>query len=156
MRDARDGVRCAFGRRPAGWAAATAFAAEAERIVDALSRMRLRVSLYIMRFDGLPTGQATALAEEALGEIGLVGRLPDRSIGLLVIDAAASPVARRASLAQRLSERLRASGAVAGDVVAHVAERHGWTDDFAGAAHIVEETMDATTTPLPLNSRLAG
>lgn len=156
MGPSRDGFRVALGRRPAGWVAATAFAAEAERIVDALCRMRLRASLYVLRFEGRSPESASRLAEEALGDIGLVGRLPDRSIGLLLIDGAASRAARRACLAQRIVERLQANPPAADGVRLRLAERHGWTDELAGAAQIVEELMDTPAAVLPLPARLNG
>ena len=139
------------GERPPGWLSEARFAAEAGRIVDALCRMRLRVSIYVLRFDGLPPSRAHALAEEALREEGLVGRLPDRSVGLLrIADDAPPPDALRDRLARRLAARLWRSGATDGPVVLHVAERHGWTDRLEGAADAIEDLMDAPGVALTL------
>jgi len=136
--------------------AATSFAAEAGRIVEALSRMRLRVSIYVLRLEGLPAPLAARLVEEELGEEALVGRLPDRSLGLLLVDAGApSPDAQRALLAKRLAGRLARNG-TGGEIRIHVAERHGWSDQLEGVAHVVEDMMDAPTIALPLRARLDG
>ena len=132
------------GERPPGWLTQSPFAAEAARIVDALCRMRLRVSLYVLRFEGLAPSRAHALAEDALRPEGLVGRLPGRSIGLLrIADDAPPPEALRTRLCRRLAAELWRNGQASGPVTVHVAERHGWTDRFDGAAVAIEELIDA-------------
>ena len=157
MREQRRRPSPAVPSRPAGWVAATSFATEAARIVDALGHMRLRVSLYVLRLEGLAAPAAASLVEEELGEDALVGRLPDRSLGLLLIDASApSPEAQRALLAKRLAGRLARRGAPGGEIRIHVAERHGWSDELEGVAHVVEDMMDAPTIALPLRARLVG
>lgn len=153
----RDRLRWTPGCRPAGWVASTSFAAEAGRIVDALCRMRLQVSLYVLRFDGLPAAQAASLVEQTLGEEALVGRLPDRGVGLLLIDGvASSPAAKRANLTRRLAKRLASRGEAPDGIRVHVAERHGWSDEIEGAAHVVEDMMNAPALVLPLHARLDG
>lgn len=145
MQHVRGGLRrWAPGPRPPGWLIDAPFAAEAERIVDALARMRLSVSIFVLRFEGLSASRACALAEDALGEEGLVGRLPDRSVGLLrIADEAPEPDALRARLVARLAARLARLEPAMEGVRVHVAERHGWTDQFDGAAEAIELLMDA-------------
>lgn len=143
--------RRAPGPRPPGWLVEAPFAAEAGRIVDALAHMRLSVSIFVLRFEGLSASRACALAEDALGEEGLVGRLPDRSVGLLrIADEAPEPDALRARLMARLAARLARLEPAARSVRVHVAERHDWTDRLAGAAETVEQLMDAPVLTLPL------
>jgi hypothetical protein len=159
-RDAGKARRAALampGARPPGWLAQAPFAAEAARIVDALCRMRLRVSVYVLRFEGLTPSRAHALAEDALRQEGLVGRLPEGSIGLLrIADDAPPPEALRARLARRLAAQLWRSGPVEAPVTLHVAERHGWTDRFDGAAEAIEDLMDEPGAALALERPWRG
>ena len=141
-----------LGERPPGWLIHAPFAAEAARIVEALCRMRLRASIYVLRFDGLAPSRAHALAGESLRQEGLVGRLPDRSIGLLrIADDAPPPDVLRARFARRLAAQLWRGEPPEGPVTLRLAERHGWTDEFDGAAGAIEELMDAPLVAIPLD-----
>lgn len=144
------------GERPPGWLAQAPFAAEAARIVDALCRMRLRVSIYVLRFEGLSPSRAHALAEDALRPEGLVGRLPGRSGLLRIADDAPPPEAVRARLGRRLAAEFWRNGQASGAVTVLVAERHGWTDRFDGAAVAIEDLMDAPGVAIALERPWRG
>jgi hypothetical protein len=157
-RDAGSARRAApLGARPPGWLTQAPFAVEVGRIADALSRMRLRLSIYVLRFDGLPATRAHALAEDALRQEGMVGRLPEGRIGLLrVADEAPAPEALRSRLGRRLAAQLWRDGGPEAPVTLHVAERHGWTDEFERAAEAIEDLMDEPSVALPLERPWRG
>ena len=92
----------------ASQALAAGFMADIERIIGLLGTQRLlRLSLFRFELEGLSQAAAVTLADRALKPHGLVGALPDGSVGFLYLGPRGKRNVADLALVHHITERLR-------------------------------------------------
>lgn len=130
-------------------AADAAFLQQIERNIALLNGQRfLRISLFRFQFVGGTAAQVGARARQALSTLGLVGLLPDGSLGLLYV--APRPSAYEDLVVERAVidkvNRILATSAPSEARILSAVAAHRWTDEIADADALIDEVLFVSAT----------
>jgi len=134
-----------------------AFLPEVERTVALLSGQRfLRISLFRFQFVGVSAAEIGVGVPQALMSLGMVGLLPDGSMGLLYV--APRPSAQDDLAVERaVTEKLNRTLAVAAPSDARllsVIAAHRWADEITDADDLIDEALFVAATQPRMPSAL--
>lgn len=118
-----------------------------ERIIGLLSGQHfLRLSLFRIELTGDAFGSSLAKADRALRSHGLVGELPDGSIGFLYLGPRAKGQGADLTLERHVAERLHQelSRGSADTHVRVLSVAHRWADEVSGADDLLDAVALAT------------
>lgn len=103
----------------------------------------LRISLFRLEFVGIAARDIGQRARQSLAALGLIGALPDGSLGLLYMGARASGQ-EDLSVERAVAERVNAALAFAapsGARLLSVTAAHRWADEIADAEDLIDEAL---------------
>ena len=126
-----------------------AFLQEVERTVVLLSGQRfLRISLFRFRFVGVTAAEIGVGVPQALMSLGMVGLLPDGSLGFLYIaprPSAQDDLAVERAIAERLNRTLAIAAPSAARLLS-VTAAHRWAYEIADADDLIDEALFVAAT----------
>jgi len=125
------------------------FLQQVERNIALLSSQRfLRISLFRFQFVGVTALEIGARVRQALTSLGMVGLLPDGSLGLLYV--APRPSVREDLAVERaVADKINRILAVAAPSEARllsVTAAHRWADEIADADDMIDEALFVSAT----------
>jgi len=134
---------------PGTTAADHAFLRQIERSIALLGGQHfLRVSLFRLEFVGAAATGVGARARQALGPLGMVGDLPDGSLGLLFVGprpAGQDDLAVERMVADKLNQALTLAPPSAARLLS-VTAAHRWADEIDGADDLIDEALFVSAT----------
>lgn len=133
------------------------FLQEVERTVVLLSGQHfLRISLFRFQFVGASAAEIGVGVPQALMSLGMVGLLPDGSLGFLYVaprPSAQDDLAVERAVAERLN-RMLAIAAPSDARLLSVTAAHRWADEIADADDLIDETLFVAATKPRMASAL--
>lgn len=129
------------------------FMSELERVSGLLGAQRLvRLSLFRFEVSGLSTAAAVQVVERALQSHGLVGALPDGSVGFLYLGPRGNRAVADLALVHHIRELLRVElrhQALFNPVqLTSMNVAHLWADEIVDPYDLVESLCQPTVEPL--------
>jgi hypothetical protein len=125
------------------------FLRQVERNVALLGGQRfLRISLFRFEFVGIAAGEIGIRVRLALASLGMVGLLPDGSLGLLYV-APRPSVQEDLAVERSVADKVNRTLAVAAPSDARllsVTAAHRWADEIGGADDLIDEVLFVSAT----------
>lgn len=126
-----------------------AFLRQVERSIALLGGQHfLRVSLFRLAFVGVGAAEIGPRARQALAALGMIGDLPDGSLGLLFVGPRAAgqdDLAVERMVADKLNRALASSAPSAARLLSLTAA-HRFADEIGGADDLIDEALFVTAT----------
>lgn len=125
-----------------------AFLAQVERNIALLGGQRfLRISLFRFEFVGVAAAEIGARVRQALASFGMVGLLPDGSLGLFYVaprPSAQEDLAVERSVTDKLNRVLALSAPSDARILSATAT-HRWADEVGGVDDLIGEVLFASS-----------
>lgn len=120
------------------------FLRQVERNIALLGGQRfLRISLFRFEFVGVTAAEIGSRVRHALASLGMVGLLPDGSLGLFYVSprpSAQEDLAVERSMADKIN-RILALNAPSDARIQSVTAAHRWADEVGGVDELIDEAL---------------
>lgn len=128
---------------------ARAFLEQVERNIALLASQRfLRISLFRFQFVGVSATEIGGPVRQALASLGLVGLLPDGSLGLLFV-APRQSVKEDLAVERSVTDKINCILTVIAPSAARILSvkaAHRWADEIADADDLIDEALFVSAT----------